>query len=392
MKKARQQFTTPHIPIVDSNPPSLSTPHELGGASSAIFRFPHRDATYLFAMARLRSPLAAGVGALLGLFFLHGTPVAAQQGLTLDYCASFNTKETDAYFWTWQSNGWCKDKCSGYAFAIVQDSDCWCSNYAPGDTSDVGDCDKDCPGYPSEKCGSKDGEKFGYIALGKKPSGTRGGDKPTPTKDTTMKTATSDSDDESATSKNVFTTSGPGGISVITQTIVYRPTNLPSNEEKQSSNTGAIVGGVVGGIAVIAALVGGIVFLLWRRRRQRQQQEMGEVDEFGVQRHTSTMSKAGLLRGEKPPQYPPTALATNIRRNSRMMADSESGSPGSGHSDRRSSRPYIFDQRLNPSAIMMQDNTSRGSFVSLDDAADYHRTLNVRNPDPEDPDPEPNRK
>lgn len=195
---------------------------------------------------------------------------------------------------------------------------------------------------------------------------------------TTMSTATSEDEVESATSKNVITTSGPNGISVITQTVIFRPTDLPAQEEeKKSSNTGAIVGGVVGGIAVIAALVGGIVFLLWRRRRQRQQQQMGEVDELGVHRHTSTMSKHGLLRGEKSPQYPPTALATNIRRNSRMIGESESGSPGSGHSDRRSSRPYIFDQRLNPSAIMMQDNTSRGSFVSLDDAADYHRTLNV---------------
>lgn len=45
------------------------------------------------------------------------------------------------------------------------------------------DCEKDCPGYPSEKCGDKAEGAFGYIALGKKPSGTRGGSKPTSTKE-----------------------------------------------------------------------------------------------------------------------------------------------------------------------------------------------------------------
>jgi hypothetical protein len=140
----------------------------------------------------------------------------------------------------------------------------------------------------------------------------------------------------------------------------------------------------LGGVAFLAALVGGIIFLLYKRR-QREKKTSGDVDEFGVQRHTSTMSKHGLLRTEKGPAHPsPTMIATNIRRSSRMM-DGESVSPGSGHSDRRNSRPYIFDQRLNPSAIMIHENVSRGSFVSMDDSRDYGRTLNVRNPDP-DPD------
>lgn len=122
----------------------------------------------------------------------------------------------------------------------------------------------------------------------------------------------------------------------------------------------------------MAAVIGGIFFLLWRRRRQQRDAD----GQSGVQRNVSTMSKNGLLRSEKVPQYPPQ-IATNIRRNSRMMQDTDSISPVSG-SDRRSSRPYILDQRLNPSAIMTLDNHSRGSFVSLDDSRDYGRTLNVR--------------
>jgi hypothetical protein len=63
-----------------------------------------------------------------------------------------------------------------------------------------------------------------------------------------------------------------------------------------------------------------------------------------------------------------------------MMQDTDSISPMESGSDRRSSRPYIFDQRLNPSAIMTLDNASRGSVASLDDSRDYGRTLNVSVP------------
>ena len=47
-------------------------------------------------------------------------------------------------------------------------------------------------------------------------------------------------------------------------------------------------------------------------------------------------------------------------------------------SERRNSRPLIFDQRLNPNALMMeQGNGSRLSVVTMPDNRDYTRTLNV---------------
>lgn len=78
---------------------------------------------------------------------------------------------TDLY----QSNGACFDTCKAtYAFAVVQYKQCWCSDYIPADTTDVGSCDEDCPGFPSDKCGSLAKGLFGYIALSKEPSGTLG--------------------------------------------------------------------------------------------------------------------------------------------------------------------------------------------------------------------------
>ncbi|KAF2767217.1 WSC-domain-containing protein [Teratosphaeria nubilosa] len=115
--------------------------------------------------------------AILGLLALPGFARA----LTQEYCSSENTGSSySAVHNIYQSNGACYDQCSGYAFAIVQYQDCWCSNYAPADQQSVSDCDENCPGYPSDKCGNKDQGLYGYIALPNSPSGTQGGSSSSP--------------------------------------------------------------------------------------------------------------------------------------------------------------------------------------------------------------------
>lgn len=170
-----------------------------------------------------------------------------------------------------------------------------------------------------------------------------------------------------------------GNGNIITQTIIVTPTSTPQAElsGKSTSNTGAIVGGVVGGIGALAAIVAGVFLLLRRRRKQDADNvESGDQSASGVHRYASTMSKAGLLRGEKQPEYPGPIATSFNRRHSRTL-DQESISPISA-SDRRNSSFRIADQRLNPSTIFVFDNTSRASVGSLDDSRDYHRTLNVR--------------
>jgi hypothetical protein len=84
--------------------------------------------------------------------------------------------------WPWQSNGNCTNHCKEegtYAFAVLQYTDCWCSNYAPGDTASMNDCEVDCPGFPTEKCGNKDKDLFIYIEMDGQVSGTIGGSQPT---------------------------------------------------------------------------------------------------------------------------------------------------------------------------------------------------------------------
>lgn len=327
-------------------------------------------------------PGCIGLAGLVAVLVLCLSVAPVTAAFDTAYCSSQNTAGSDfqAMNDDYQSNGWCTDHCNAkgtYAFAVVLYKSCWCSNYIPKDQTNTGDCSSPCPGYPDEKCGNQDDNLYSYLRLNGDPSGTVGGSKPTSANSksstpTTLQTATSETPVTPQTSVVVSTVGG----SVVTQTVLYTPTSSPiqRTQKSGSSNTTAIVGGVVGGIAGIAAIAGLLFFFLWRRRRN------AEDSSSGVQRNTSTMSKSGLLRTEKPLQQPAPIMTNFNGRQSRNL-DQDSISPISG-SDRRNSR-HLVDQRLNPSTVFMYDNSSQLSVGSVDDSRDYHRPLNVRNPDPE---------
>ncbi|KAJ4294190.1 hypothetical protein N0V90_007880 [Kalmusia sp. IMI 367209] len=344
---------------------------------------------------RTRGP-SSGLAILLVLYLLIATVMG---DWNYSYCSSQNTGSTSAFYWGWQSNGKCHDHCKeegNYAFAVIQDKECWCSDYIPQEQADISECSETCPGFPTEKCG-KQGQYYIYVELDGTPSGTAAASSPSSTKSqsqsqsqsskpsSTLQTSTSTAEETSqapSPARTSIQTVTEGGA-VVTKTLITTPTNTALTEttgSKSTTNTGAIVGGVVGGIGILAAVAGGVLFFLWRRRKQQQQQsdQGGEGGEPGVHRYASTMSKAGLLRGEKEPQFPPPIATSFNKRQSRPM-DQDSISPISA-SDRRNSS-FRIDQRLNPSTLFAFDNSSTASVGSLDDSRDYHRTLNVRNPD-----------
>ncbi|XPS80445.1 hypothetical protein M3J09_012398 [Ascochyta lentis] len=396
-------------------------------------------------MASTLGPTLSNMFVALVTLLFSALATAQNTGFTQSYCSSQNTATNDAFFWTYQSNGKCSDHCNSagtYAFAVIQYTNCWCSNYIPSTTTDISSCQKDCPGYPDEKCGDKDADLYIYIKLSGQPSGTAGGgsqpsstdatdpssaspsQRPTsrgrppvtiiqtvvgeaptitvtPTRrqtsaapastapsstnnkpSSTLRTVVTSSAAAPSTSVQVVTESG----AVVTRTVIYQPTqnaSQPQPTSKGSSSTGAIVGGVVGGVAAIAAIVGGIFFLLWRRKKQQRAEQEHQA---GITRNTSTMSKAGLLGGRAvatDPHYPPP-IATNISSGG-SRHDNDSISPISG-SQRRYSQPMMIDSRLNPETVLMYHptfgNNSRESVGSIDDSRDYGRQLNVRNPDP----------
>ncbi|RYO92917.1 hypothetical protein DL766_003899 [Monosporascus sp. MC13-8B] len=164
----------------------------------------------------MRTLSFAAIVALMG----NITPVLS---LDMAFCARFNTASSGPHFNIWQSNGLCHDTCQGSAFAIVQDNNCWCSDYEPADsvTTDVGDCNTNCPGYPDENCGG-DG-LFGYMALGPEPAGTRGASSSNPTTK-----ARSTTTEVTTTVENGFTT-----------TVLATVTLVPTPSDKTTSATPA---------------------------------------------------------------------------------------------------------------------------------------------------------
>ncbi|KAL2220127.1 hypothetical protein M432DRAFT_305474 [Thermoascus aurantiacus ATCC 26904] len=95
--------------------------------------------------------------------------------LEIAYCSSQNTGASfKPNVNTFQSNGLCRNTCNAdYAFAILQGKSCWCSNYAPGETTNISECSDGCPGYPADNCGSVSKNLYAYIEMtDHAPSGT----------------------------------------------------------------------------------------------------------------------------------------------------------------------------------------------------------------------------
>lgn len=93
--------------------------------------------------------------------------------LVLNYCATRNLGTGDAVFNDFMSNGLCRDNCNlqGFAVAVLQGNNCWCSNNVPGNTVDMSNCDTGCPGTANEKCAQNG--YYGYYVFGE-PSSTVG--------------------------------------------------------------------------------------------------------------------------------------------------------------------------------------------------------------------------
>lgn len=198
------------------------------------------------------------------------------------------------------------------------------------------------------------------------------------------------------TSVRVVTISG----AAVTQTVTSIPNSDPDSVKLQRKGLsgGAIAGIAIGTLLGVAALLFG-AFLLWRRRKQNSDPEGVDADhapsKFG--RTASVLSKTGLLSRGRPvsvmekdlddPLYVNTHTGQNSVRHSMMLAAGGAGdgispvSPLGGYHDndssqRRHSRPLVYDQRLNPSALFMNADAN-GSRVSMQDHQDYTRPLNL---------------
>lgn len=191
---------------------------------------------------------------------------------------------------------------------------------------------------------------------------------------------------------------------VVTQTVTSTPVVASGSHDqvplqrKDGLGAGAIAGIVIG-VLVGVALVAIIAFLLWRRKRKDDDEQGGSVagSKKSMTRNVSVLSKAGLLSrnntrpsmGERDHDEVHYGHPTgqNSVRHSMLFAGNDGVSPvsplDSSHSadSRRHSKPMVYDQRLNPSALFANQEAN-GSRVSMQDTQDYSRPLGVMNPDP----------
>ncbi|KAF2819441.1 hypothetical protein CC86DRAFT_307180 [Ophiobolus disseminans] len=358
-------------------------------------------------MSRTHRPTLMVLIAMLALFVL-GTSAQFRE----TYCSKDNTASNSVSdSWDYQSNGNCTTHCAqegSFAFAVIQYKDCYCSDFIPSSQVSMSQCQKSCPGFPTEHCGSFEDDLYMYLKLSGQPSGTAGaGGKPVqatssaivssspsppPSSPSTRAPSPSQASQrptEPQTSVQVVTESG----AVITRTVVQTPSPTPNSSSSSvpvrtgnggsGTNVGAIAGGVAGGIVGLLAIVGVIFVVLWKRKKHQREAEEGAAGNVsgaaGITRNTSTMSKAGLLGGGAEP-YPPVASNYGSQY-SRYGADAQSTSP---MSNRRNSQPLIVDSRMNPETYIehAHANASRESVGTIDDSRDYARKLGVRNPDP----------
>lgn len=321
------------------------------------------------------------MGSLALSVLLGGLMSQAKPSIPMDYCASINTGGS-ANFSTWQSDGLCNKFCldDNYALAIVQGQYCWCSNYVPDKSKQVGvsKCAAPCPGYTDDVCGG-DGT-FGYMTLANAPSGTTGGSTP-------GKTSSPPSGDSNTTpTPSIRTVTQGGTVSTVT-VLPSTPADSAgagagaqtSTDNKKGLSTGGAVGIAVG--LVGAAAAGIIIFVVFRRRRRQHDDDDDQMDG-----HSPRGSSAGMTQSSKVPEVGVTPPYLG-----KMEGPWESDQSG-----RRRSMLMPIDPRIDPghSGIYNRaDNKSRDSINTLRDDQDYSRrvhqptkVLRATNPDPDDDD------
>ncbi|KAL4877481.1 hypothetical protein BJY04DRAFT_198052 [Aspergillus karnatakaensis] len=279
--------------------------------------------------------------------------ISADSSVT--YCSSDSTGSGAANFSIYQSNGNCEEHCQGSAFAILQEKNCWCSDIAPNEDTnvDASDCDDGCPGFPDDWCGNSTEGLYAYIQIGS-PSGTASASS-TSTSTTRESTSTTSSTSSTTTSSTSHptTVTETHGNQVTTITVGDTNPTSPADEAQESNDDGGsgISGGTIAGIVVgvvggIALVVAAIIFFLAKRRSRSEEDLKGP--------------QMGYANAAGP------------------FSDNHS-SGGSPSTPQRV--PTFTDNRLNTGAVLYP-NGAPPSEVSLHDNQDYSRpVLRLTNPD-----------
>lgn len=201
------------------------------------------------------------------------------------------------------------------------------------------------------------------------------------TSDPTTEPTTDPTSGSTSVWPSLVTISGAPTTKYITS-VVTAPAAVATSEQlsptpqthSNSLSGGAIAGIVIGTLAGIAVLAALLFFMCFRRR----QDEDGRTNT--LDRNSSVLSKVGLVRNRTNNSAPSSARIPEITPSM---------------TQRTPTLPVFTDSRMNPNLGgswrgntagaglgLSHANDSQASLGSLQDARDYSRPLEVRNPDP----------
>ncbi|KAI9932793.1 hypothetical protein ASPWEDRAFT_22559 [Aspergillus wentii DTO 134E9] len=218
--------------------------------------------------------------ALTALLFLSNAPAAIAD--TSEGCFTSSDGLEDQGPYTYQSTGYCQEKCKGkdYAvYALWKGSNCLCGNSIPPSSSKTkdDDCDVSCDGWPQSKCGGK--EAYAVFLTGLKSD-----------------VSTYSSSSTSTTDGNPTSTDQSAAITQSGQTVVVTAASQTSADASKGSskpNTAAIAAGVVVGTVGFFALAGAAFFLYRFKKRKSvedQYRRNAAIDNFGKPMTTNSAS------------------------------------------------------------------------------------------------------
>ncbi|KAF8461046.1 hypothetical protein BDZ91DRAFT_798308 [Kalaharituber pfeilii] len=170
----------------------------------------------------------------------------------------------------YQSRGLCRDKCKSLnkKYSATTDKDlCYCGNTLPAESQQVSNshCNQGCAGFPSDPCGSSDGDFTIYMT---NPEGKD------PRLYNESKAPKDDEGDGEDTQSS--TTTQPAGVTVTREGTVFVTATASdaaddSNDDGGSSGinkAGAAAGAVVGVLLAVAIGVGAFLFIRKQRRKK----------------------------------------------------------------------------------------------------------------------------
>ncbi|BCR89410.1 uncharacterized protein ACHE_50608S [Aspergillus chevalieri] len=296
---------------------------------------------------------------------LLASPVFGAEN-SVKYCSSVNTgSDNDANTNTFQSIGACTSTCtSDYAFGILQGKNCWCSNIAPNQATNVNisECNDSCPGYPSDNCGNADEGLYGYIVLmDHMPSSTASASGASSTGTSTG--TSSETTGASTTTSGGSTVETIGGeVQTVTiggsgATAAADTSSTTSKDNDSGLSSGAVAGVAVGSVAGFLAILA--LILIWYCSKKRQ-------------RANSPDPSMQLLDGRNSKGSQMSFMRSIFSDNSTLA-----GSPTAA----RNPNPTFTDNRMKTDTILYPHGP-RDSSVSLQDNEDYSRpVLRLANPD-----------